>query len=208
VLDLAAGTGKLTRALLAWGLDVTAVEPTESMRAVLSDIVGAERVIDGVAEEIPAEDDSFAAVTVADGFHWFDPQPALAEIRRALRPGGALAILAMVPDWSGASWAAELGAMLERLRPEHPFFDGPGWQQQVATAGGWSEPWQVRVTVSQPARDEQIVDWLQSMSWIAAMPDDQRATVIDEVRSLIEAGETPDELRVISTIGMTRLLQG
>src|SRR5258708_24419201 len=72
VLDLAAGTGKLTRALLGIGLDVVAVEPQESLREVLAASVGAERVLDGLAEAIPLPDGSVAAVTVADGFHWFD----------------------------------------------------------------------------------------------------------------------------------------
>src|SRR5689334_16563116 len=82
VLDLAAGTGKLTRALVAGGLDVVAVEPQAGMRERLAAHIGAERVRDGVAEEIPLEAGSVDAVTVADGFHWFDRPKALAEIRR------------------------------------------------------------------------------------------------------------------------------
>jgi SAM-dependent methyltransferase len=202
VLDLAAGTGKLTRALLGWGLDVTAVEPQASLREVLADGVGSERVIEGVAEAIPLPDRSVRAVTVADGFHWFDAATALAEIERVLEPGGGLAILASMPDWSGASWADELGQMIERLRPEHPFFDGPSWQEAVREAGGWSETRQVRVTTSRPARPERIVDFLNSMSWVAAMPEEQRAAMLAEAAELIEAGETPAELGVHVVIGL------
>src|SRR3954467_9504456 len=72
VLDLAAGTGKLTRVLRAAGLDVVAVEPQAPLRDKLAAVVGSERVREGVAEEIPLPDDSVDAVTVADGFHWFD----------------------------------------------------------------------------------------------------------------------------------------
>src|SRR4051795_2938010 len=72
VLDLAAGTGKLTRALVAFGLDVVAVEPQSALREVLAVGIGSERVLDGAAEEIPLPDQSVAAVTVADAFHWFD----------------------------------------------------------------------------------------------------------------------------------------
>jgi ubiquinone/menaquinone biosynthesis C-methylase UbiE len=91
VLDLAAGTGKLTRALLAAGLDVVAVEPQGPLRETLIASVGSERVFEGLAEEIPLADASVDAVTVADAIHWFDPGPALTEMRRVLRPGGGLA---------------------------------------------------------------------------------------------------------------------
>lgn len=157
VLDLAAGTGKLTRALLAAGFDVVAVEPLAALRELLAERIGAERVRDGVAEAIPLADGSVAAVTVADAFHWFDRARALTEIRRVLRPGGGLAVLAAVPDWSGASWAHGLGTLVSATRPEHPHFDGPSWQDAVRAAGGWSPSHQIRVTVSQPADPERIV---------------------------------------------------
>src|SRR5262249_33421030 len=80
--DRAAGTGKLTRARVEFGLDVTAVEPQAALREVLAAKIGAERVREGFAEAIPLPDDSVAAVTVADAFHWFDHGPALEEIKR------------------------------------------------------------------------------------------------------------------------------
>src|SRR3954449_6197274 len=80
VLDLGAGTGKLARALLAFGLDVVAVEPQGALREVLAVGIGGQRVLEGTAEEIPLPDQSVAAVTVADAFHWFDQSMALAEI--------------------------------------------------------------------------------------------------------------------------------
>ena len=140
VLDLAAGTGKLTRALLGIGLSVIAVEPQQSLRDILVASVGAEHVREGLAEAIPLPDESVAAVTVADAFHWFDAATALSEIRRVLRPGGGLAVLSTVPDWSGASWAHEVGTLMANLRPEHPHYNGPPWQDSVQAAGGWAAP--------------------------------------------------------------------
>ena len=86
VLDLAAGTGKLTRLLVPTGAHVVAVEPVPAMRALLTDV----DALDGTAEAIPLPDASVDAVTVGQAFHWFDPPTALAEIDRVLRPGGRL----------------------------------------------------------------------------------------------------------------------
>jgi SAM-dependent methyltransferase len=205
VLDLAAGTGKLSRALHAHGLDVVAVEPQASLREVLTTQIGAERVREGLAEAIPLNDASVDAVTVADAFHWFDQGPALAEIARVLRPHGGLAVVSMVPDWSGASWADELGTLVASTRPEHPAFDGPPWQDAVRAAAGWSEPREVRVTTVQPAVPEKIIDHLASISWIAAMSDDERADTLVRMRALVESGDTPDELPMHVVIGLARL---
>ena len=205
ILDLAAGTGKLTRALLGAGLDVVAVEPHGSLREVLAANIGAERVREGLAEAIPLPDGSVAAVTVADAIHWFDQSAALAEIRRVLRPGGGLAVLATVPDWGGASWAHEVGTIMSELRPEHPHFDGPPWQDAVRAAGGWSEPREIRVTSKQTAQPARFVDYLASMSWVADLPEEQRTDTLARIDAIIRAGETPAELPVHVAIGLTSL---
>lgn len=203
VLDLAAGTGKLTRQLLAAGLDVVAVEPQAALRQRLAATVGDERVREGLAEAIPLVDASVDAVTVADGFHWFDQASAPDEIRRVLRPGGGLAVLSTVPDWGGASWAHELGTLIERLRPEHPYFDGPPWQEAVRAAGGWTAPREIRVTTSQPADPSRIVDYVASMSFVAALPDQERVAWLEQVAALVDAGETPAELPVQVVVGLS-----
>jgi len=203
VLDLAAGTGKLTRALLAFGLDVVAVEPQGPLRDKLADRIGAERVRDGLAEAIPLEDASVKAVTVADAFHWFDHRRAVAEIRRVLRPGGGLAVIATLPDWGGASWAHELGSLVQASRPEHPHFDGPPWQEAVRDAGGWSEPREIRVTTTTRADPDKIIDHMASMSWIAAMPSAERETTLEQMRTLVLSGDTPEELPIQVVVGLT-----
>jgi SAM-dependent methyltransferase len=106
-LDLAAGTGKLTEGLLPLGLTVTAVEPDDGMRTELTRRFPGLTVLTGTAEEIPLPDGSVDAVLVGQAFHWFDPLPALTEIGRVLRPGGALGAL-----WNGeddsVEWVARL----------------------------------------------------------------------------------------------------
>jgi ubiquinone/menaquinone biosynthesis C-methylase UbiE len=205
VLDLAAGTGKLTRALLGLGLDVVAVEPQPELRELLAESVGSERVREGLAEAIPLPDESMAAVTVADAFHWFDHAAALAEIGRVLRPGGGLALLSAVPDWSGASWAHEVGTLIAGMLTEHPKFDGPSWQESVRAASDWSEPREIRITTSQPASAERMVDYVASMSWVASLPENQRAETLAKVDTIVNAGETPPELPIHVTIGLTTL---
>jgi SAM-dependent methyltransferase len=205
VLDLAAGTGKLTRQLAAAGLDVVAVEPHGPLLDRLAALIGSENVHEGVAEALPLSDASVAAVTVADGFHWFDHERALPEIRRVLKPGGGLAVLVTVPDWSGASWAHPLGNLIQAVRPEHPFFDGPPWQEAVRAAGGWTEPREIRVTTSQPTDPARVVAYVGSMSFVAAMPDDERAQWLAQVAELVEGGEMPSELPVHVVIGLTAL---
>jgi SAM-dependent methyltransferase len=205
VLDLAAGTGKLTRALLAAGLDVVAVEPQAPLRERLAAIIGKARVRDGLAEAIPLLDASLDAVTVADGFHWFDQAQALAEIRRVLKPGAGVAVLATVPDWSAASWGHELGMLIERLRPEHPGFDGPPWQEAVRAAGGWTAPREIRVTTNQPVDPTRIVDYVASMSFVAALPEGPRAEWLTQVAALVDEGVTPAELPVQVVVGLTTL---
>jgi SAM-dependent methyltransferase len=205
VLDLAAGTGKLSRALLAVGLDVVAVEPQAQLREILAASVGGERVREGLAEAIPLADESVSAVTVADAFHWFDHAAALAEIRRVLRPGGGLAVLTSAPDWSGASWAHEVGTLMADLRPEHPQFDGPPWQDAVRAADGWSAPREIRLTTSQPALPEQFIDYIASVSWVAGLPEDQRAETLARVAAIVAAGEMPAETPVRVFIGLTSI---
>ncbi|NGY59525.1 class I SAM-dependent methyltransferase [Lentzea sp. NEAU-D13] len=98
VLDLAAGTGKLTAGLVAEGHRVTAVEPNEQMLSELVRRVHDVRALPGHAEHIPVPDQTVDAVFVGTAFHWFDQVKALPEIARVLRPGGVLAALWISPD--------------------------------------------------------------------------------------------------------------
>ena len=123
-------------------------------------------------------------MTVADAFHWFDRPRALAEIRRVLRPGGGLALFNTIPDWGGASWAHELGELVANTRPDHPNFDGRPWQEYVRDADGYGDPWEVRVTTYPTADLEGVVAHMASISWIAALPDDERAAMLGRMRSI------------------------
>ena len=111
VLDVGAGTGKLTRVLAAAGHEVTAVEPDALMRAALAETVPAVEAREGSAEALPVPDASFDAVVAGQAFHWFDRELALPEIARALGPGGVLGVVWNVRDET-VDWMAEFGRIV------------------------------------------------------------------------------------------------
>jgi SAM-dependent methyltransferase len=191
VLDLGAGTGKLSRPLLRAGLDVVAVEPLEGMRARLAREIGAERVRAGAAEALPLGDGSVDAVTAADAFHWFDHAPALAEIARVLRPGGGLALLWTVPIWrdGNAGWAGELGAMLAALRPDHPGFAGHDWAALVAGAGGFDPLRRLEVCFERRGDRDTVLAYVASVSWVANRPVGEREAVLADAAALLARHE-------------------
>ena len=144
VLDLGAGTGKMTRLLVQTGADVIAAEPVDSMRAILVRDLPAVRALRATAQNLPLADASLDAVVCAQAFHWFATREALAEIRRVLKPGGRLLIVDMAPHdheeyrqqmghvWLGFSeaqiqrWLADAGFEPARVFPLPPAGDAKG----------------------------------------------------------------------------------
>src|SRR3954452_20570445 len=187
VLDLAAGTGKLTRALAAHGLDVVAVEPQEPLRALLAGS-GASEILEGIAEQIPLADASVDAVTVADGFHWFDRERALPEIRRVLRPGGSLALLTTAPDWGETSWGQAAGDLISSSRGEHPFFNETPFNETLQAARDWGDPRLITVIARQPADAARLEDYVLSFSWVAGMEGPEREAFVGQLRELFAKG--------------------
>ena len=106
VVDLGAGTGKLTRLLVPTGARVVAVEPLAGMRAELATAVRGVEVLDGTAEAMPLGDGRADAVVAAQAFHWFADHQSLSEIHRVLRPGGGLGLVWNVRDQSVPGWPA------------------------------------------------------------------------------------------------------
>ena len=125
VVDLGAGTGRLSAVLLGMGVDVVAVEPDDDMRAL---VPADAHALSGTAERLPLSDGSVDAVVVGQAWHWFDHQQALSEARRVLRPGGALGLLWNVFD-DRVPWVTELAAAAaaeDRLSAtdDEPPYDG------------------------------------------------------------------------------------
>jgi SAM-dependent methyltransferase len=184
VVDLAAGTGKLTRLLAGTGATVIAVEPVAEMRAALPDSVQA---IDGTAERIPLDTASADLVTVAQAFHWFDGDAALAEIHRVLRPGGRLALV-----WNRRVTEDPVNeaieAILEPHRAEVPTHRWDNWRATFESTALFG-PLEEHVFPSEQRLDaEGMADRIGSISFIASLPDEERAEAVRRARALASEG--------------------
>jgi ubiquinone/menaquinone biosynthesis C-methylase UbiE len=176
VVDLGAGTGKLTRSLVALGHRVTAVEPLPEMLSHLRAALPEVTAVEGSAESIPLPSESADVVTIAQAFHWFDHASALKEIARVLRPGGLIA-----PVWNsrdqGAPWVSELSEIALGTESVRPLTD-------VVSPVGESGLFGAHVQVL----DRQSLDDLVlSRSYCAVMSDEERAPVLAGVERLFDA---------------------
>jgi SAM-dependent methyltransferase len=177
VLDLGAGTGKLTRLLLDRGLEVTAVEPSAGMREQLRLAVPGAAVLAGSAEDIPLPAASVDVVLVAQAWHWVDPRRAVPEVARVLVPGGRLGLVWNIRDTREA-WASAFEAIMHRhtmqvtdaapaLMP--PFGDVErfevGWTQYLSPA--------------------ELVQLVESRSYVITLPEQQRRGLLAEVADFI-----------------------
>jgi SAM-dependent methyltransferase len=180
VLDLGAGTGKLTRSLVARGLDVVAVEPTPGMREQFAKVLPDVEIHDGTGESIPLPDGSVDAVLMAQAWHWVEPEKAAPEVARVLRPGGTLGLLWNVRD-AGVEWIARL----DRLLP------GPGEEQLGSLAPRVGPPFgpveRYDVRWSDQVSVESLLDLTRSRSWVIALEDARRAEVLEDVRAQAQA---------------------
>ncbi|HEX5622579.1 MAG TPA: class I SAM-dependent methyltransferase [Solirubrobacteraceae bacterium] len=184
VLDLAAGTGKLTRILVEHASEVLAIEPVDGMRAVLERTVPEARLLDGTAEAIPLPDASLDAVFVAEAFHWFDLERAAREVARVLRPGGGLAIL-----WNylarDIDWADEVYDAMKAHRIDHA--RGPDkvpWREAIEAVFG---PLRKETFDHDHVTDrERVITELSSHSSIGALPPDRLQAALDAAREVLE----------------------
>jgi ubiquinone/menaquinone biosynthesis C-methylase UbiE len=180
VIDLAAGTGNLTRALLPSGANVVAVEPLAEMRAAITEV----KTLAGTAEAIPVAAASVDAVTVAQAFHWFDHEKALPEIHRVLRPGGGLGLVWNHGD-STTAWVAELDAVVREARPAGvPSFRDSDWRAPLETTTLFERPEEREFAHEVSANAETIRARFASVSFVAALPEADRASLfarIDEI---------------------------
>jgi SAM-dependent methyltransferase len=183
VVDLAAGTGKLTRLLVPTGARVIAVEPVAGMREVLASVVPTAEVLEGTAEHLPLPDGSVHAVTVAQAFHWFRGEEALAEIHRVLAPQGRLGLI-----WNRRKMDQPVQAELARVMDEHrgttPSQESGAWRAAFQGTSLYGPLSEADFAMEQVVDREQLGARVLSVSFIAALPPDQQARVADEVAEI------------------------
>ncbi len=201
VLDIGAGTGKLTDALLAAGHHVVAVEPLAEMREILHARHPDLQLIDATAERLPLGDGSLDAVLVGAAFHWFEQDRALSEIARVLRSPGVLGLLgnSFATD---RPWAAELREILGRAPHTRP--------------GHWPDPDRLKRTFATveeaefPHRQEmtlkQVHDYASSRSSFAVLGEDERDERLAEIDHLWERTPELSECPQIEMRWVTRVM--
>jgi SAM-dependent methyltransferase len=193
VCDLAAGTGKFTRLLLALGCDVIAVEPVDGMREQLTRLLPEVEALAGTAEAMGLPSGSVDIVTVAQAFHWFDAPVALAEIHRVLRPNGGLALVWNVRDES-TPWVARLTEVIGWYKHPASRYQTVDWAVEVAAAGEFDPLKKASVPWAQEMTRDVLRDRIRSISYIAALPPDEQEAVIGRVLELVAGFDEPFEL--------------
>ncbi|CAJ1507876.1 class I SAM-dependent methyltransferase [[Mycobacterium] burgundiense] len=176
VLDLGAGTGKLTTRLVERGLNVVAVDPIAEMLEVLSNALPETPALLGTAEEIPLPDNSVDAVLVAQAWHWVDPARAIPEVARVLRPGGRLGLVWNTRD-ERLGWVKDLGAI---IGPEHDPFS-----QSVPLPEPFRDVQRHQVEWTNYLTPQAVVDLVASRSYCITSPARVRTQTLDRVRELL-----------------------
>lgn len=208
VLDLGAGTGKLTRSLLPRFARVVAVEPDEAMREVLEEVVPQAESLRGRGESIPLGNAEVDAVFSAEAFHWFASEATVAEIVRVLKPRGALVIL-----WNIGLEYDDMGPEAEALIDEMHERGGEAGIARVLS-GAWRRPLErapfeeLRETEVEreliAGRDAWIA-YMLSVSSIAHQAEEARAAFADRLRELVPADR--EVRRLVRTVAYwTRLV--
>jgi SAM-dependent methyltransferase len=196
VVDVGAGTGKLTRLLPATGARVVAVEPIPEMRALIPPT--SLEVLDGTAEALPLPDASADVVTVAQAFHWFDHERALPEFHRVLRPGGFLALF-----WNSRDLDDPLQNEVEELLAPHR--DGvigrqATWRAPLVRSRLFGAGDEAVFPYEQWFSADALCERVLSTSFVAAMAPAEQEELLARVRALTVGLEAPFAFRYRSEV--------
>ncbi len=183
IVDLGAGTGKLTRLLVGHGAAVKAVEPIDEMRSALEALVPQAEVLVGSAESIPLGDASADVVTCGQSFHWFANETALREIARVLKPGGSLVLVWNTRD-EADPLQRRLATLLARDRGDTPSQSTGAWREVLAGSTEFTADGNLRAVFEQLVDRAGLIDRVESTSFVAALAGDARAELLAEVATL------------------------
>jgi SAM-dependent methyltransferase len=185
VVDLAAGTGKLTRLLAPLGSDLLAVEPVPGMARVLHGSLPAVPLASATAEAMPFSAGSLDAVTVAQAFHWFDADRAFAELHRVLRPGGRVGLVWNARDRT-VEWVNEVWSIMDRVEKRAPWRAHEQWHDSAfGERAGFGPLHEATFRHEQNQSPEIVVERVRSVSHVAVLAAVEQQEVLDEVGTLL-----------------------
>jgi len=184
LVDVAAGTGKLTRLLVPAGARVVAVEPVAEMVARLAGTTPGADVLEGTAERLPLAGGSADAVTVAQAFHWFDGPRALDEFHRVLRPGGGLGVVYNMRD-GGKDWQLQLNRLLDRHRGDTPQQYRGAWREAFVPGEGFTPLEERSFDNPQRLTPEGVVGRCRSLSYVGALDPVSQEALLGEIEGLL-----------------------
>jgi SAM-dependent methyltransferase len=185
VLDLAAGTGKLTRLLIPTGAAVIAIEPVDEMREALRRTSPDADARQGTAEQTGLPDASADAVTVAQAFHWFDASKALPEIHRILRRTGRLALVWNIRDLDNPTQRA-VDDLFTPYRGDTPSHRSGHWREALDASTLFETTETNHLPNVQTLDGESLVRRVASTSFIADLPNRDRSAVLDQARAIAD----------------------
>jgi len=207
VVDVGAGTGKLTRLLVPTGARVIAVEPLPAMLEKLVEAVPGAVATLGTAEELPLPDASADVITVAQAMHWFDQDRALPEFHRVLRAGGAVALVWNTRDLEDPLQAG-IGRLLEPVRSRIPAQRDNAWREPFERSPLFGPLEVFRFPFAQQFTADDLCDRVSSTSFVAAMPHEEREELLESVRELVEGVPEPFPFRYVTEIFVTSVADG
>ena len=185
VVDLGAGTGKLTKMLTQRGVNVIAIEPVEGMRKKLKQVLPDIEMIDGTAEKIPLQSESVDAVVVAQAFHWFDGDKAIPEIHRILKPNGKLGLIWNARDET-TPWVAQLSEILDEYENGAPRYKSGNWKKAFDQMKLFKPFQENHFKYLQQGDLNLILDRVGSISFIASLPSDEKNHVLQRISELVK----------------------
>jgi ubiquinone/menaquinone biosynthesis C-methylase UbiE len=187
VVDLAAGTGKLTRELVARELNVVAVEPVAGMRETFSKAVPGVPIVDGTAEAMPFGDHGVDAITAAQAAHWFDAARAVVEMHRVLRTGGRIGLIWNVRDESH-DWVREVTKIIDPYERANkvPRYRHGAWRPAFDDSDLIRPVAQTTFSHAQVVTLDDFLERFTSCSFIAVLDEETREEVLGELRALVE----------------------
>jgi SAM-dependent methyltransferase len=198
VVDLAAGTGQLSRRFAPLGVDLIAVEPARNMRAVLKERLPTIRVEEGTAEATPFADRSVDAVAVGNAFHHFERRTAFEEIHRILRANGILALFWAWPleeEQLSLSAMREIDQVVTAVRASNEIATAyRSWSEVPSTAAGFGPFERREFPVSHVIPSARLADLYATSSDVASLPEPVRRELLDRIRGL--AAELPETLHI------------